>query len=303
LPSFKSSRPANNWINLLKEARKYFKPEAVDEVLAELRSMFYPHHWSIISRAQTLLVMFLPCKQSTVLNVLPEIFEIWEFIQNSTVWDIQFMYIISEIAKNHRNAVDDRLDFLFSIGFRFMEIPVGTNSVNPRKMDLPSSVSVLAQKLDKTEVFAKTIIEMLHGGNARNVFEKLRQLISGIETFFYPSNSGKWSITLTSFVNQLTIALLDRVIEEREKKGENLFTPELIRSFVEIILPVSLLALFGKDSITTTYASSIMRSLSWLDPSFVLPKLLETVLPDLENVTEVKYPFPSNEDTQNNVYY
>jgi len=44
-----------------------------------------------------------------------------------------------------------------------------------------------------------------------DVLKKLKVMIQAIESYFHPSNSGKWTISLTSFLHLLSFEFLRRI--------------------------------------------------------------------------------------------
>ncbi|PAV21860.1 ARM repeat-containing [Pyrrhoderma noxium] len=98
----------------------------------------------------------------------------------------------------------------------------------------------------------------LAGSKALNSLEKL---ITSTETYFHPSNSGVWSISLTSFLQQLSSIFCHRWKEEQDKKCtipvSQRLTPGIRRAFVQI-----------------------------LHPSLIMPHLLERAYGGLEVVNE-----------------
>lgn len=58
------------------------------------------------------------------------------------------------------------------------------------------------------------------------------------------------------------------------------------RSFVTILRTPALLAMFAKDSASMSYAQGALRVLAMLEPSLIMPELLERAYGGLEAVNE-----------------
>ncbi|KAJ3032072.1 UNVERIFIED_CONTAM: hypothetical protein HDU68_006845 [Siphonaria sp. JEL0065] len=103
----------------------------------------------------------------------------------------------------------------------------------------------------------------------------LQTLLQAAETYFHPSNYGPWSLKLASLLHHLSVGFLKRWRKELEpdcKTPTNLrLTPELKESF---------------DPRAVNEANGSIKSLAYLDPGTVLPKVLERVFPALETLTE-----------------
>lgn len=63
-------------------------------------------------------------------------------------------------------------------------------------------------------------------------------------------------------------------------------TPAIRRAFVKILRTPALLAMFAKDPISSTYAQGALRALAMLDPSLIMPEILERAYSGLEVVNE-----------------
>ncbi|KAH9964279.1 hypothetical protein BC827DRAFT_1190239 [Russula dissimulans] len=120
--------------------------------------------------------------------------------------------------------------------------------------------------------------------------ESLDRFITSTESFFHPSNSGLWSLSLTQFLRSLTSEFCKRWREE-ELPGcktplTHRLTPAIRRAFVLTLRTPALLAMFSKDPISMGLSQSALRSLAFLDPALVMPDLLERAYSGLEVVNE-----------------
>lgn len=120
--------------------------------------------------------------------------------------------------------------------------------------------------------------------------DSLARLIRSTESFFHPSNSGIWTIALTSLLASFAVVFQQRWKEEQSPDCK---TPEprrltkgIKRAFVETLRTPALLAMFSKDPISMAFAQSSLRSLAILEPTLVMPDLLERAYGGLESVNE-----------------
>ncbi|KAF8971500.1 armadillo-type protein [Flammula alnicola] len=120
--------------------------------------------------------------------------------------------------------------------------------------------------------------------------DSLDRLITSIESFFHPSNTGLWTLSLTTLIQRLSAEFTKRWKEEEQESCKTpvtqRLTPAIRRSFVNILKTPSLLAMFSKDPVCMSYAQGALRSLAMLEPSLIMPELLERAYGGLEVVNE-----------------
>ncbi|EIN13635.1 hypothetical protein PUNSTDRAFT_94829 [Punctularia strigosozonata HHB-11173 SS5] len=120
--------------------------------------------------------------------------------------------------------------------------------------------------------------------------DSLDRLITSTESFFHPSNSGPWTLALTTFIQRLTSEFSKRWHEEAQASCETPITHRLTlsirRAFVKILRTPALLAMFSKDPISMSYAQGALKYMAVLEPSLVMPELLERAYGGLEVVNE-----------------
>ncbi|KAI0034963.1 hypothetical protein K488DRAFT_83562 [Vararia minispora EC-137] len=120
--------------------------------------------------------------------------------------------------------------------------------------------------------------------------DSLDRLITSTETYFHPSNSGLWSISLSSFVASLAVEFAKRWQDEEQPicktpAGQRL-TPAIRRAFVSVLRTPVLLAMFAKDLASMVFAQAAIRYLAVLEPRLLMPELLERAYGGLESINE-----------------
>ncbi|KAF4572630.1 hypothetical protein EYR36_007140 [Pleurotus pulmonarius] len=120
--------------------------------------------------------------------------------------------------------------------------------------------------------------------------DSLEKLITCTESFFHPSNSGAWSLSLTTFLHRLTAEFIRRVKEEEQPSciipQAQRLTPAIRRNFVRILRTPALIAMFSKDPVAASYAQGSLRTMALLNPDLIMPELLERAYGGLEVVNE-----------------
>ncbi|KAI0275116.1 hypothetical protein BC834DRAFT_851157 [Gloeopeniophorella convolvens] len=120
--------------------------------------------------------------------------------------------------------------------------------------------------------------------------ESLDRFITSTESFFHPSNSGLWTLSLTQFLRSLTSEFCKRWREEElpacKTPATHRLTRAIKKAFVLTLRTPALLAMFSKDPVSMGFAQGALRSLAFLEPSLVMPELLERAYGGLEVVNE-----------------
>ena len=157
---------------------------------------------------------------------------------------------------------------------------------------------------------------MLGGDNEGQTY--LEYMLKAIESFYHPSNYGKWSSGLLKFMNKLATQFVKRLHRERYQEPnweppipkDKKLTEENVTRFVKSLIPVRFRSastkLFGRVSrfITSTESpvqvvhlsifsklgssdsASTLHHLSSLRPEIVIPPLLDKLYAALETLTE-----------------
>lgn len=127
----------------------------------------------------------------------------------------------------------------------------------------------------------------LAGSRALDALDKL---ITSTESFFHPSNSGPWTLVLTLFLHRVTAEFSKRWKEEQEQSCRTpitrRLTPDIRRAFVTILRTPALLAMFSKDPFSISYSQAALRSLAFIEPSLIMPELVERAYSGLEVINE-----------------
>ncbi|KAG0174459.1 hypothetical protein DFQ30_004302 [Apophysomyces sp. BC1015] len=254
-------------------------------------------------------------------DYLPTIFSMWSIFTYSNTYDAQFTDLVSRVAEHNLDTTQpldiglftkQQIREIFTVCLRMMNLPVGSRSdgggnstggattgfsSSAKKVDMKAGNALfLRRKPEKFRALARFIVYTMvpeqkeDGTETCYTLSLLADLIQAVELYCHPSNHGAWAYVLTSFAKHLASTFLKRWGEEQEEDcqlpRERRLTPALRKEFVQIIRPVAYLSMFGKDQYTVGASQSTMKYLSWLEPSLILPGLLERVYPSLETLTE-----------------
>nr|XP_018259276.1 proteasome activator subunit 4 [Kwoniella dejecticola CBS 10117]OBR81434.1 proteasome activator subunit 4 [Kwoniella dejecticola CBS 10117] len=119
--------------------------------------------------------------------------------------------------------------------------------------------------------------------------DHLSKLLTSCETFFHPSNSGHWSVFLTTFLSHLASNFVERWKSEEEPDCRTpaawRLTPAIKREFVLCLRPLALTSMFNK---AMTPAISALKKLSLLEPDLIMPAMMERAVPSLQGLEETQ---------------
>ncbi|KAJ7462735.1 armadillo-type protein [Mycena galericulata] len=248
---------------------------------------------------------------------------------NSTIIDERILELAGELSEEHvsgaagsageEGGAKPTWNFLVGKGLTSMDVPVGSNRNASTTASHADNQHKWALRIKKTisrqQSLAKMLVySMAVDGPARDTstatprtsdgklmqptgfvagskaLDTLDRLITSTETFFHPSNSGPYTISLTSFLQYLSAFFCQRMREEEQGScvtpAAQRLTPAIRRAFVTILRTPALLAMFSKDPMSMGCAQATLRALAMLEPALVMPELLDRAYSGLEVVNE-----------------
>ncbi|KAF9073820.1 hypothetical protein BDP27DRAFT_1318212 [Rhodocollybia butyracea] len=318
---------SRNLINILlfvaEKCKRYYPGEEIQSMLATFLPMLTQE---TVLTMVPVLTSFVPpthCDQ-----YLPVIFKLWEAF-NSGILDDRFLELAGELSEEFiagdtgdnpegKAAWKDvgiwteaQWDVLIGKGLGSMNVPVGItrgSSTTANHADALSNFQSLRIKkpISRQSAFAKILVYSistdgddisasnspqqtgyLAGSRALDILERL---IISTESFFHPSNSGPWSIQLTTFLQRLSAEFANRVQEEQRESCKTpvprRLTTNMRKAFVSTLRTPALLAMFSKDPMSLGLTQGALRILAMLEPSLIMPDLLERSYSGLETTLE-----------------
>lgn len=277
-------------INIVKFARHYFPIEATEEMLLEWRPYMCPFD-SVKVNAAYYFSRFLPTKLSGEEQVkgyklwLPEFFDYWiHCTQNIPSVAEEYTRLFMRLAESNVGLIDwnPYMPQIFSLFLSSLNLPVN-GSVRNGSLSLRNMVS-------HVNTSAKWFVYMIGGDSL--VLDYLKKLFTTLESFYHPSNHGKFSVTLLAFLNSIIDQFVRRLHSERHAK-ENWFTktPDHVKItdneifiFANMLKDVALLSVYSKSG--SLQAAAVMQNLALLRPDLVLSSLLERTFEALETLVE-----------------
>ncbi|KAF4605508.1 hypothetical protein EYR40_004292 [Pleurotus pulmonarius] len=215
---------------------------------------------------------------------LPTIFVLWEAFNSFTV-DDRLIELAGDLSEEHVAGAAKK------DGAKWRDVGIWSESalakiiVYSMSVDGPERTTTAGTPAGDSRSLPSHSNGYLAGSKALDSLEKL---ITCTESFFHPSNSGAWSLSLTTFLHRLTAEFIRRVKEEEQPSCiiPQRLTPAIRRNFVRILRTPALIAMFSKDPVAASYAQGSLRTMALLNPDLIMPELLERAYGGLEVVNE-----------------
>lgn len=326
-PKGRTHDTSRNLVNILlfvaDLCKRYYPPTEIPKMLDTFIPLLTQD--SVLS-VVPVIISFLPpthCAQ-----YVPALFKIWEAF-NSNVLDERFLELFGALAEEHvaGKAGDagseggaewkevgiwtgEQFAILVGKCLNSMNVPVGAargSSTTGPLADVQANRHALKIKkptnrfhsLAQILVYSMSVDGAVRGEErdaepgylaGSKALDALDKIITSTESYFHPSNSGHWTISLTNFMQQVLGKFANRWKEEEQSTcktpvGQRL-TPAIRRAVVKIMRTPALLSMFSKDIIATAFAQTSLRAMALLEPDLIMPQILEKAYSGLESVNE-----------------
>jgi proteasome activator subunit 4 len=307
--------------------------------LAEFLPNIYPYSPSVMFLHQTMMTMFLPtrgtfCAQPNAFYWVTHLFDVWSWCSIARTFDLNMLEICSRLAKDQYGRIAPACfqplhrRHVLDVGMRWMELPIGSglsrtangglnvgskNTLSSGWVPASATIKHYSDAMEQNALFGKKSshlgrflanfivfnISPADCDNDNSMLAMLESMLRAVESFFHPSNSGRWAYRLTSFVQSIASALHRRLQDEKRMETGHIpdheaygqdwrLTQPICRRIADALLAPLLLAMFSKDNNVVNSSHSALLHLAWIDPELILPKLLDRIYPSLETLTEVR---------------
>ncbi|QNP98030.1 hypothetical protein B0I73DRAFT_46334 [Yarrowia lipolytica] len=300
-------------VRLVQSARVFFEPGCIDDVMEDLLPSFSPLSSQQSHPVVSLLMYFTPpsCNPQTY---LPSLFHLWKTLRVSKHFDFQMLDYMSRLASDGlqndqviwhgsgRYGIfnEEQMNFLFSVilslsGVTVVSCPEPYHVNNEtRRID-----HVEVRKAKPSRAAARLIISCL-GGTTKpetsetaspDVLDTLLTLITSLESFFHPSNQGKWSKGLFELINLLVEYFLLRWNQEQEGQvfsvdPSRFLSADTKRKFVNVLRNVVFFGIYSKNRLLSRMAINCLQGLAFLEPHVIIPQFLKEAYPSLQGLVE-----------------
>lgn len=328
-PQERTQDPNRNLINILlyvaEKCNAYYDPNDIPQMLEEfLAHMTSESTLTIVP----VVTSFLPRRH--IDQYMPIIFKLWEAFNSSVLDDrfldlageLSERHVGGTVGteggapwKDVGIWTDDEWNFLVGKGLGSLNVPIGTGKftlATAAHADILTRPSRIKKTISRGAAVARLLVYSMSvdgpvksatpsSGRAAlfqpqglpagsKALETLERLVTCMETFFHPSNSGPWTPVLTTLLHHLTTDFIQRWKEEELPECKTpvaqRLTPAIRKNFVQILRTPALLAMFSKDTGSMSHAQGALRTMAILEPGLIMPELLERAYSGLEVVNE-----------------
>eukprot|EP00184_Porphyridium_aerugineum_P000329 CAMPEP_0184699828 /NCGR_PEP_ID=MMETSP0313-20130426/5939_1 /TAXON_ID=2792 /ORGANISM="Porphyridium aerugineum, Strain SAG 1380-2" /LENGTH=2155 /DNA_ID=CAMNT_0027158957 /DNA_START=349 /DNA_END=6816 /DNA_ORIENTATION=- len=294
-----------NMLSLLTKCRNFLGPnDSAERIWGELGNKIQPHNADDAFAPLLVLTHILPTRGSSWNGWVPSAMEMWKTIEFSSDWDSSWLALCARLAKHQPNVIDwtPYVSVVYERIPSSFRLPLGGAAPqNPVERRCPAQL-VFLQTSKMTVCAAKFAVYALSPARPM-AMEYFKKLIHLVKNFFHPSNGGKWSSYLASFLGHFTSDLVERVAIERAANeggvkerivGSNHVKPvpeyehrldkATLDELVDLLLPLVLLGLHAKSGYMTVQCAASARDLAAISPEKVVGTLLEAATEGLTSV-------------------
>ncbi|GFT37520.1 proteasome activator complex subunit 4 [Nephila pilipes] len=277
----------NNLKTLIKTCSPYFSLESTQEILDQFRPLMCPFD-SEMGKAMNYFELFLcttlpPSEHHRGFKLwFEEFISLWKNWHNIPTWENNLLSLITRLAKDNIGYIDwePYLPMIFTRLLRSFNLPGRTSMVQV----------VRAVATFDTNVVATLLASMLGKNSSCQLY--ISRLFKALESFYHPSNHGRWLIKMQRLLQKLPLAVIKRLHRERYLKpswitsipDEYKLTNQEVTDFVNSVVPAALLSMFSKRGCGDS--ATALQNLGALRPELVIPPVLERLYSSLETLTE-----------------
>eukprot|EP00462_Mataza_sp_D1_P017942 CAMPEP_0175135236 /NCGR_PEP_ID=MMETSP0087-20121206/8608_1 /TAXON_ID=136419 /ORGANISM="Unknown Unknown, Strain D1" /LENGTH=1563 /DNA_ID=CAMNT_0016417859 /DNA_START=35 /DNA_END=4722 /DNA_ORIENTATION=- len=281
---------------LIKRARKYFPPEAAEEILLEFMPNLCPLDEAYFKN-QSLLCIFLPATKKTSATLkerVPEILKAMSLVDKCSESTLCWFKLICRMAKYDLDSWAGHVSTLLTVFLQQLKLPIGKS-----KSSIPSFAwnnhytFLLMNNRSTTDelcvAVGKLVVFTLNKDS--KTLQTFEALLDSMYTFFHPSNHGGWSVSLGTLLMSCSYFYVERLRKE-DTNAESLthsadqFLDRNDTAFAAILQKFAMLQLYSKSRQAVSMAITVLKDCSFVFPQLILPSLLDQFLPNLQNASQ-----------------
>lgn len=278
---------------------------AVQEIWAELTSGIDTSTAESTFLPLLLLSHVLPTRGDAWAGWVQPGAALWAKLDMSSEWDAVWLSLFSRLAR-HQPAVVDWTDYLPLVYDRILpclQLPLGYAAPqSPVERRCPSHLSFLFSGKATVSAACFAIHALSPARPAAMAY--LSRLLETARLYFHPSNGGRWTAYLTSFLGHLTGHLVSRLLGERAATqagqmdrvvgsrfrsavapAEHRLTEADVTALRDILLPLIHQGMLAKSTYLAIQAAQSARDFAVLTPGEVLPPFLDLAAESLDSVS------------------
>ncbi|KAL0362983.1 UNVERIFIED_CONTAM: Proteasome activator subunit [Sesamum calycinum] len=281
--------------SLVRSCRRFFPPGSASEIWSEFRSLMENPWHNASFEGAGFVRLFLPTnfdnQELFQLEWIRICLDHWGSIPNCQFWNSQWASVTARVIKSYScidwEAFPSCIREWLWVKWQFLWLMGGSY---PFSIDVPRNTRFLFANRNVTpsKAIAKSIVYLLRpGSSAQKHFEKLASLL---EQYYHPSNGGRWTYSLEQFLFHLVNTFQKRLQHEQLNKNvteqSELFLAQSDRiSFVNTVLKLIDRGQYSKSDQLSETVAAATSTLSYVEPSLVLPFLANRFHMALETMT------------------
>jgi Proteasome-substrate-size regulator, mid region/Domain of unknown function (DUF3437) len=291
---------------LLRKCRNFVQPgDSADQIWECFGPDIDPSAPNTAFEPLLFLAHVLPTRGKASLSWMPRAFSLFPRLSYSSDWDAVWLALFGRVAKHQPCVVDwtDALPYMYSRIVASFRLPLGPDAPqSPTERRCPHHCTFMLS--DRTIAAAATIVVYTQSPRFPEAALYFERLLSLVENFFHPSNGGRWTSYLGSFLQAVSSYLAARVTAERgaTKAGvdqrvlgdahqvaiapaEDRLSDEYVDKLVGLLLPLVQQGLHSKHGSMTIQAATASRELATISPQTMVEPLLSLASECLESVS------------------
>lgn len=280
-----------NFVSVLSKCRNFLPPaDSAEKIWAHFSPSMHDPDPDVQYEHLLFLSYLLPTRGASWSDWVPEGMQLWQCFDSSVDWDSIWMGLIGRLSRHQPCKVDwtPYLPWIYTRITDAFHLPLGTMAAHgsiDRRCPYQLHFLMEGKMIPMAAIFAVYSLSP----RRPEAFEFLERLFALIANYFHPSNNGRWSSAIGSFLAQVSGTLASRVIDERlatkagvtgrvigdnTQKGvaptEDRLTEECIEKLANILTPLVELGLHAKVTSLSVQAATASRDLSLILPDKVV---------------------------------
>lgn len=283
---------------LIQRTRKYFisntdnagksSDSTVNDILNEFIGYISPVD-TIQYRAEALITLFIPTNinANNWQQILNQLYSTSQFTDRTPITQMVYLSVFSRLAKHQLGAIDFTLlmPALLQSYMQSLELEIGGKSSSNDNKNWSSYYHLVSTHNNPSEWIGKYIAKLVaytlqddHTiSNTNSTLSLITQLLQSIQSYFHPSNTGKWTNSLSVLISEL--ARYYGIRRGKEYRGEVSYGKKNYLSadnklFVQSLQSICMTAMYSKSGSLVTSSLRCLRHLSYWHSDIIFPSLL-----------------------------
>lgn len=295
-----------NFTSLLAKCRNFLTPDdSAEKIWNEFQPKLRTNDPDEKFKQALIMSYVLPTLGSSWSGWISSGIDFWKSIESSSDWDSIWMGLFGRLTRDQPCLYDwtPHLQWFYSRITSAFRLPLGTMApygANDRRCPSPFYFLMSGRTIPSAAAFIVYSLSPKHPKS----FEHLERLFALIANYFHPSNSGRWSSTIGSFLVHISANLVarvtderacmkagivERIIGDRQQHGvapnEHRLTESLIGKLVDLMFPLVQHGLHSKVGVLSAQSASAARDLALIQPDRVLRTFLTEALEALGSIS------------------